>query len=739
MKARLALPAAALLIGFLPAPATAQDVEPQQVRRAIRSAVDWLMRQQMRDGGWPYLDRRFRIGADSLVALALLNAGVPADDPGMSRALHRIAEARDDYTYNIALKIAALAQADPKGFADPIQKAARRLARMQLSNGMWTYSGLDIRTALSRGDNSNAQFALYGLHEAARAGARIDAKVWRLAATHWATAQRADGSWSYTGPKHNGYGSMTAAGVASLIICGESVARSREKPYRNGAAQDCGRYVTPRPLAAGLNWLAKNFDVRRNPNHHSYHYYWLYALERAGMLSGLKYFGEHDWFREGAAYLVGAQRGDGSWNRSLIDTSFGLLFLAKGRRPVLFNKLRWSRDRSWNLDRHDCENLVAFISDALGEPVTWQVAPLDGPLAEWLDAPILYFNGHEFPRFSQAHRDKLRKFVEAGGTILAEACCSRAAFQRGFERFVSETFAEYPLRELGSEHPVWTALHAVEPGVFPLYGIDVGCRTSVFFAPTDLSCLWEQAGVPKLSEQAFQLGTNIAAYATGREPLRDRLDLMSLPEEEDNADGPAPPPTTGLRIAQIVHNGDWRTDPHALPGLARYLADAAGVDVVPRPIAFLADDRRLMQHPIAYMTGHFSFELPNGQRDALKEYLTRGGFLFADACCGRTAFDTSFRELCAAMFPDNPLAPLPAESSMLRGAPGFDLSTVTYRPLLREENPGLNTPKLKAVVVDGRAVIVYSRYGFTCGLEGHQCYACRGLVEEDAKKLAANI
>ena len=49
-----------------------------------------------------------------------------------------------------------------------------------------------------------------------------------------------------------------------------------------------------------------------------------------------------------------------------------------------------------------------------------------------------------------------------------------------------------------------------------LEGIDFGCRTSVLFSPNDLSCLWEQANVPKLSEKAFQLGANLNWGSTDR-------------------------------------------------------------------------------------------------------------------------------------------------------------------------------------------------------------------------------
>jgi hypothetical protein len=36
-------------------------------------------------------------------------------------------------------------------------------------------------------------------------------------------------------------------------------------------------------------------------------------------------------------------------------------------------------------------------------------------------------------------------------------------------------------------------------------------------------------------------------------------------------------------------------------------------------------------------------------------------------------------------------------------------------------------------------VILYSRYDFTCALEGDNPFSCRGYVDEDGRNLALNI
>ena len=71
-------------------------------------------------------------------------------------------------------------------------------------------------------------------------------------------------------------------------------------------------------------------------------------MERIGVASGYKYFGTTDWFKEGAERLVRGQRPDGSWDISgapIPGTGFALLFLSRGRAPVMMNKLDYTVNR----------------------------------------------------------------------------------------------------------------------------------------------------------------------------------------------------------------------------------------------------------------------------------------------------------------------------------------------------------------------------------------------------------
>src|SRR5207244_2278115 len=126
--------------------------------------------------------------------------------------------------------------------------------------------------------------------------------------------------------------------------------------------------------------------------------YYLYGLERAGRLTGQRFFGQHDWYREGAEELVHDQdQLQGFWvgqafeNSKVVATSFALLFLSKGRAPVLINKLVHAPKGDWNNDADDVRNLVNVVSRDWKHLVTWQVVdPNVASVQDMLQAPILF-------------------------------------------------------------------------------------------------------------------------------------------------------------------------------------------------------------------------------------------------------------------------------------------------------------------------------------------------------------
>jgi hypothetical protein len=718
---------------------------PEQVNRAIENGVNYLRSRQGPHGGWEEISS-YPGGVTALATLALLSCGAPPDDPDVDRAVRYLERAAGadgpKDTYVVALYTMVFAEVDANVHNRRIERYAKWLMDSQLPNGRWTY-GTSAERVVGSGDNSNTQFAMLGLHAASQAGVRIPRTFWDRCRTYWAKEQARSGAWGYT--PGSASGSMTAAGVASLIIANREWERAKPEA-REGRPIRCSGTMVDEHVQRGLEWMGRNFSVRLHPGgNNMWYYYYLYGLERAGRLSGQRFFGEHDWYRVGVRALTSSpnygQRPDGSWGGQvgdvpagrIINTSFALLFLSKGRIPILVNKLMHGPGQDWNNAPNDVNNLTNFLAQKWSVKLNWQtVDPAVATVEDLLQAPILQFSGHEAPQFSPKEKQLLRQYVQEGGVLLVDANCSFEPFDRGFRELCKELFPEdgQQLRRIDPEHGVWTSLFELQPD-WPLWGIDVGCRTAVFYSPEDLSCHWEFAE-DKDSLPAVRLGANIVAYAAGPEDLKDKLE-----ERKSFEDVPEDPIRRNyLQIAKIRHNGDWNPAPLAVRNLMLSLRDAVKIDVVAqeRPIDLL--DPNLVNYPLAYMHGRTRFQFDRKEKEALAEYLANGGVLLADACCGNEKFDESFRALAAELFPDRPLAPIPSEHEIFTTKIGYDLRRVQYGPGLDNRSA---PPLLEGIDLEGRYAVIYSKYDIGCALQRQQSRDCKGYTHESAVQIAANV
>ena len=504
--------------------------------------------------------------------------------------------------------------------------------------------------------------------------------------------------------------------------------------------------------------------------------YYLYGLERAGRLSGRRFFGAHDWYREGAEFLIKNQLPrDGSWRGNghgetdeIVATSFALLFLSKGLAPVLINKLQYEsedadpkNDQHWNRHRSDIRNLTDLITGLPGWPklVTWQqldmrVVAQRGGLEDLMLSPILYISGDKAPKFSPGEIALLRQYVINGGFILGVATCTKTDFDLGFREIVKQMYpdGESQLKRLTAEHPVFRSEYLIDPEATELWGVDVGCRTSIMYSPHDLACLWNKWSVvepPRRSPQmkamitkSTRVGINVVAYATGREPpssIADRQLVNAAAANDELERG-------FLQVAKLRHTGGWDAAPNAVRNLLVALNSYAGVTANTKVKNITPADETLKNYPLVYMHGRNAFNFNQQEQERLRTQIDRGAMLFADACCASPQFDKSFRELMVQMFPAYKLTRIPATHELFTIKVGHDLRDVRRR----EPNGGepgkpfkpttvVGEPVLEGIEIDGRYVVVYSKYDLSCALERQASAACAGYLSEDAVKIAVNV
>ncbi len=776
--------AAGLLAGVVfgaSVPTLRAEITAQQVREAIDRGVAYLKQKQRRtDPPWPDYYKQSG-GVTALCTLALLNSGVPPEDDHVRRALQYLRGQKLNATYAVALQTMVLCKSGSKLDRAKISQNVRWLESTQFregpKRGAWAYG------TWGNGDNSNSQFALLALHEAERAGVKVNGKTWRLAKAYWEDCRNIDGSWGYF-KEVPGTGSMTCAGVASLVITSDKVRQSDAKADGNRIQCCLQSDADDDRIEQGLQWLGRNFSVSRNPGTRgsTWRLYYLYGLERVGRLTTRRFFytakGEPcDWYREGSTWLVQDQdRLSGFWkgvageDNPQIGTSLALLFLSKGRRPVLLAKLKHTPRNDWNRHRSDVDNLTRFVESRWELDLTWQVIDLYAAgVEDLLQSPVLYLCGNSnlLPsgaRQQQMLARKLRDYLDRGGFLFAEAYCGGKDFDGGFRKLMKQVFPEpeYRLHLLEPQHPIWGAEERVAPKhLRPLWGIEFGCRTSVVYAPADppanprpsLSCLWElsrggrqqefTSAVQGQIDAALAIGINVLAYATNRE-LKGKEEFLSTPTDRQPSDSAD---RARLSIAKLRHPGGCNAAPRALVNLLETAGSQLKIRVSTRQNLISITDDALFDHHLVFMHGRHQFRLTERERQQLKSYVERGGMLLADSICASEAFTKSFRREMSAIFSDRQLEPIPAGDPMLTPTyGGFDLKTVTRRDPQRRDaggplkaTPRKVPPELEGIKLGDRWGVIFSRYDISCALEKHDSLECRGYVREDAARIGLNV
>ena len=738
-----------------PAPA-AERVDDARVKVAIDKAKEFLWSIWDEESGhWPERGRQGVSrgkgiavnygGTTALCAYALLAGGESHQSQRVRRTLEWLRGVRMHGTYAVTLRanVWSMLPKTSRYRAD-LTRDVKWLIAAALPGGGYSYvasPGAD-GGGLSY-DNSNSQLAVLGVWSGAMAGVPVPKEYWQKVENHWRGQQCPDGGWNYgrtQGGSGNSYGSMAAAGLATMFICFDAI---HYEEFADGTVEREYPAITK-----GLQWMGKNFTANGNPGQQKWFYYYLYGVERVGMASGFKYFGGKDWYREGVASLLASQRPDGSWRGdplragevSLtprrpgkpragtrdITTAFALLFLARGRHPVLFNKLRY--DGTWNLRPRDCANLSRWITATFEKQVQWQIIELDVPVTEWHDAPILYLSGKTAPNFGDADLAKLRTFVHQGGVILSEAALGSQEFTAAMTRFYRKMFPGFPLEPLPEDHAIYNLHFQLEKHP-PLWGVSNGIRLFAIHCPEDLSRAYQLSAYNR-RPGLFKLAANIYFFATDKGSLRHR-GVSHWPDAEKFD------PVRTVPLAALQHSGSWNPEPLAWKRFAVLMGNRHNVKIeLVGPMAITK-----LRYPaarVAVMTGTSDFKLSNAEKYFLRKFCLDGGTLVMDAAGGNAAFRKAVAREVLGLLPGGEYGRLPLLHPIYTKA-GPPIRKVRYRRALRELLHGESSPRLRGLTVNDRVALIFSPVDLTAGLVGYPCWGLKGYEPESAFELMRNI
>ncbi len=669
-----------------------------------------------------------RDGEYVLVVYALLHAAQAADvrgigghDPGVVQVLEQIKRFHLTGTYSISLRASALAV-----YARPEDRAALeadvRWLTLNHRDGAYTYGAAPARMPRDRWDNSNSQYGLLGVWSGAQAGVPVADDYWQAVQNHWVNAADVHGTWDYGGGTADGPTlSMTLAGIASLLVTRDYLDRI---DGIDGTAA-AGLYRLP-ALDAGLDWLDDG-DHCLAGIRNGHVGYTLYGLERVGLASGYKYFGDHDWYGELAAHLVAHQQPDGSFGNR-VDTAYGLLFLSRGRHPILFNKLRYAGD--WNDRPGDVAHLARFAGGQLERPLNWQVVNVRRDGSDWLDAPVLYVSGRSPPTLAVRDYAALRDFALGGGLIFTHADGDSPAATAWAKDLARRCFPGRELAPVAKSDPLNAVVyHLKDPP--PLLAVDNGSRVLMVHSPTDVAAAW-QLDATADRRPAFELGVNVFAYAAGKRDLNNRLASPYVPP-------PPGQPRSTRTVARLRYAGDWDPEPYAWTRFARLYQWRTGGGLSSRPVDL--DALEPGSYPAAFLTGTARQAFAPAEAAAARAYVAAGGVLVVDDCGGRAAFDRSVRQsLIPAAFPEATLAPLPpGHPALVPSRPGADdlRQLMPTRPYVMEAT-GTNKVPVEGFRF-GRGWVIYSPLDLTTGLLGTNTFGVLGYEPAYAAAFVKNV
>jgi len=407
--------------------------------------------------------------------------------------------------------------------------------------------------------------------------------------------------------------------------------------------------------------------------------------------------------------------------------------------PILMTKLRQGNMLEWNAIPNDVNNFLKLIKERAGMSYGSEVKSLEETASNPEKNPILFKGGHYHFSFSQDERRMLREYLLKGGTIIFDTSLGSKPFYDSARKELELIFPESPIQKLNLDHAVFHAYYDLgnDEKVNPwIEGVSINCRTLAFLSRWGIGVGWAedeknifQAYTP---EYAQKLGVNIMTYSVAQRAwAKNLVNTLSFQDSSNLKAGK-------LGLAQIVYDGEWKTRHKGISVLLSQFNNRTKV-----PVTFGVNEMRLsspelFNQPLIYLTGHEGVKLNNLEKKNLREYLKAGGLLFAEACCGRKAFDTSFRNLMVEILPEEQMLQAPA-GDILYSLPNKIVEVGITPGLQNLAGKSTIPPRLEEIRINERLAVIYSPYGMSGGWELSQNSYALGYNDESSLRLGENI
>lgn len=303
---------------------------------------------------------------------ALVKRGIETALRHAAVAMARGLPTETEITYQTSVAILLLIDVDPAKYATQIQGLGRALVAVQKPHGGFGYLNEQL------GDTSQTQYCILAMWSLDQAEFEVPKAAMDRAIQWLLRTQDPSGQWGYKGKDSNRVGalipqdekrshSLTVAGAGSVLIGGDFFGLWRGSRETKPDIDDFPPALKEQKNLAELKEKRESFKIPpenlmtyigrsenflttqpyRRPGGDSWHYYYLYTLERYRSFLEVslgKQEKEPAWYNQVVESLLATQSPDGGWantqqDRSYssapISTAFAVLFLIRSTKKAI--------------------------------------------------------------------------------------------------------------------------------------------------------------------------------------------------------------------------------------------------------------------------------------------------------------------------------------------------------------------------------------------------------------------
>ncbi|MBL8028385.1 MAG: DUF4159 domain-containing protein [Fibrobacteres bacterium] len=170
--------------------------------------------------------------------------------------------------------------------------------------------------------------------------------------------------------------------------------------------------------------------------------------------------------------------------------------------------------------------------------------------ADLFSYPLIFMSGTKsFPAFSNSERDRLRRYLEAGGMLVIDDASGRtgSGFDESVRREMAALFPYNPLINLNVDHAVFRSFFLLRKPFFAgrvlispkLEGVVLESHTPIIFSKNDAAGSWERdrggryindclPGGELQRQEGFKFGINSIMYAMTLDYKKDAAHMKAL-------------------------------------------------------------------------------------------------------------------------------------------------------------------------------------------------------------------